>query len=259
MPAKLSDNIINQVLKEYYNGLNDIEITNKVGCSLNSVYRIRKKNNLKNNYNFLSMRRSNNCDDTPLTKLQREIICGTLLGDSSFILANKYAKTPYFTVEHSIIQKEYSYLIAEKLNGICKERKRFDKRTNKIYITYITTTKSKLDYIELYNNLYINGKKCITKEFLKDFSVISLCYLFMDDGYTSHNTIFLCTDAFDEQSCDNLIKACEEKFNIHFRKVKHDKNLRLRLIFDDRERFIKLISPYILESMKYKFPKINND
>ncbi len=246
---KLNDTVINEIIKHHKNNLTDNKISELVNCSVSSVIRIRKKYNLKSNYFSLNRRF---CKDILLTKLQKEILCGTLLGDSSLIYPSKKSLTPVFYCEHSEKQKDYAFLLADNLNAICKERNRFDKRTNKIYKNFIITTKTNLEYIEIYNKLYINGKKCITKEFLENFTGISLCYLFMDDGYVSHNTMFLCTDAFDEQSCDNLINACIEKFDIHFKKNKHENNIRLRLMFKDREKFINLISPYIIESLKYK-------
>lgn len=193
--------------------------------------------------------------NTTLTQEQREILCGTLLGDSSLIYPSKGSKTPIFNCDHGLQQKEYSELLANKLNGRCAVRHRYDKRTQKTYTSYTVTTLSNTEYLKLYENLYVNGKKCITKDFLKDFTEISLAYLYMDDGYTSHNTMFICTDSYDEMSCDNLIEHCEEKFGIKFTKSKHGNSIRLRLCFDDRNKFINLISPYMMDEMKYKFPK----
>lgn len=193
--------------------------------------------------------------DLKLTQLQKEILCGTLLGDSSLQYPSKSSKTPIFTCDHGPKQKEYSKLLSEQLNGRLVERLRYDKRTQKTYTSYTVTTLSNNEYILMYNQLYINGKKCITKDFLKNFTGCSLAYLYMDDGYTIHNTMFLCTDAYDEESCDNLINHCLRKFNIHFTKNKHSKNgFRLRLCFDDRQKFIDLVSPYMMEEMKYKIP-----
>lgn len=194
--------------------------------------------------------------DNQLTQDQKEILCGTLLGDSSLQYASKSSKTPMFMCDHGPQQKEYSELLAEQLNGKCVTRYRFDKRTQKTYTSHTVSTVSRPEYKEMYNRLYIDGKKCITKDFLKDFTSKSLAYLYMDDGYTIHNTMWICTDSYDEESCDNLIEYCYEKFHIKFTKNKRGNSWRLRLCFDDRQKFIDLISPYVIESLKYKLNTI---
>lgn len=192
---------------------------------------------------------------TTLTQEQKEILCGTLLGDSSLKCQGKGTRTPMFNCEHGPLQEDYAALIAEKLDGKVTTRYRFDKRTEKTYTSHTITTVANTEYIPLYKNLYINGKKRITKEFLKNFTARSLAFLYMDDGYQIHDTMFICTDSFDEESCDNLIEHCSSNFNLHFRKNKRSNGkIRLRLRFSDRQKFIEIVSPYMLDSLKYKFP-----
>ena len=248
---KLDDKKVNEIIDCYKNNLTDKEISEKIGCSISSVLRIRQKNNLQSNYKKIKRR---NCKDLPLTTKQKQILCGTLLGDSSLQYMSKKSITPIFTSCHCFEQENYAKLLAKELNGKCVKRKRYDKRTNKTYTSFYVTTKTNLEFVSMYNNLYKDNKKIITQKFLENFTDISLAHLYMDDGYMSHKTAFICTDCFNEESCDILIKFLKEKFDLTFRKNIHEKKIRLRLSFNDRIKFRNIIEPHLLPDFFYKLP-----
>ncbi len=247
---KLEQSKIDEIIKEYNNNLTDNEISKKVGCSVSTVLRIRQRYNLKTNYKKEKRRF---CKEETLTNRQKEILCGTLLGDSSLQYA-KNSLTPIFTSSHGPEQEKYAFLLAKELNGICTKRERYDKRNKKRYISFNVRTKSRKEYIELYKLLYINNSKQIFEKFLENFSELSLAYLYMDDGYTSHKTAFICTDCFSETSCDILINFLKKKFDLQFRKNIHENKIRLRLSFEDRIKFCNIVEPHMLEELKYKLP-----
>ncbi len=248
---KLDDEKINEIINYYKTNLTDKEISKKTGCCVSSILRIRQKYNLPSNYKKIKRR---NCEELSLTIRQKEILCGTLLGDSSLQYMNKNSITPMFSSCHCSEQENYANLLAKELNGKCVKRIRYDKRNNKYYTSFYVTTKTNTEYVIMYNNLYKNKKKVITKNFLENFTDISLAYLYMDDGYTSHKTAFICTDCFDDESCDILIKFLKEKFDLNFRKNVHEKRIRLRLSFNDRIKFCNIIESYMLPELIYKLP-----
>lgn len=190
-------------------------------------------------------------ENNELTKEQIEILTGTLLGDSSLQFMSKKAKTPIYTCTHGKEQKDYAELKAQKLGASITERNRFDKRTEKIYESYYVWSKTNPYFLKIYDKLYKNKKKVITNEFLENFTDVSLAYLYMDDGYTSQKTAFICTDAFDDDSIFVLIKFLEKKYSITFRKVRGN---RIRLAFRDRIRFCNLIEKHMMDNLKYKLP-----
>ena len=214
-------------------GLMAPEISKIINKSVSSVWRVLSKNGIKTVRNVTSIRRIKNCENKEYTKEQYEILYGTLLGDSSLQFFSKKSKTPAFTCCHSQAQKEYSFLLSEKLNGVCKKRDRYDKRTNKTYISYDVRTKTNQRLLPIYNELYKTGTKQVTREYAEKLTARSIAFWFMDDGYKHDETFILCTDSFNVESCDILCETIFKKFGITFRKLKHGNNYRLRLIYDD--------------------------
>lgn len=109
----------------------------------------------------------------------------------------------------------------------------------------------------MYNQLYRTGKKEICSEFLKNFTIRSLAYLYMDDGYADQRTAYICTDNFSNESKEILVKYIESNFSLHFSIVNHGKYYRLRLSQYDFLRFKELIEPYMEESLKYKLKTVS--
>jgi hypothetical protein len=109
----------------------------------------------------------------------------------------------------------------------------------------------------MYNQLYNTGKKEICSEFLNNFTIKSLAYLYMDDGYADQNTAYICTDNFSEISKKILVDYIRIHFDLHFSIVNHGKYYRLRLSQYDFPRFKELIESYMIESLKYKLRTVS--
>ena len=200
------------------------------------------------------LKSNSNSSIDEFSDFQKQVICGILLGDASLQYFSRASRTPALTTVHSEAQKDYSQHLASLLGGICKSRNRKeDPRTGKVYKSYDVRTPGNKYFLDIYSNIYdLNKKKVPTVEFLENFTEVSLAYWFMDDGYISRNVFFLCTDSFTHEVCVLLINTLETKLGLHFRINKRDNNFRLRLRNADRKKFIRLISPYLLDCMKYK-------
>lgn len=253
---------INEIRKEefvnlYNQGYNDYDIAKKMGISSSTVFRWRKEKNFLPNRNKEASR---NKVIVP-TQEQLEILVGTLLGDSSLqYYPNHRWRTPKFKCEHGDVQKEYAYLLCDKLSSLgstIKKYNRLDKRTGKTYINYCVTTSCNPYFFAMYNQLYNSGKKEIDSNFLSNFTIKSLAYLYMDDGYADQNTAYICTDNFSDKSRRILIEHIENRFGLHFSTVNHGKYYRLRLSQYDFPRFKELVNPYIIESLKYKLRTVS--
>lgn len=236
-------------LKFYNQGLNDKEIGKNLNISSQTVLKFRKKLNLPSKFKRKS------AGTIEISKEQMELLKGTLLGDSSLQLVQN-AKTPIFTLYHGPNQRSYAKHIAEKLNSIgakYKEYCRLDKRTLKEQVSCCVITPANASFLELYDNLYKHKKKIVTKEFLEGFTLRSLAYLIMDDGYFSKNTIHICTDSFDDDSLNNMIEYFKKEFDLNFTKEKKtEKHYRLRLKCADFKLFKYLVKPYFLKELQYK-------
>jgi hypothetical protein len=129
-----------------------------------------------------------------LTKQQRDVLIGMILGDGVLELNGRY---PRLRADHSPKQKEYvrwkykmfSNFISGKIRCFIGKR---NKKTGKRYTHCKFDTISSPIFEPFYKVFYRSGKKEIPKnikELLK--SPLSLAVWFMDDGYTKETIAML--------------------------------------------------------------------
>ena len=271
---------------------NDNEIAKELNCKSSVIQAYRKKNNLSSNFNYkckienlledikelkkqgLGNRKISELLNIPRTSLmylfrkhnlenikyipkyanlnyfQKSALIGSLLGDSS--ISKKYI----LNIGHGLKQEEYYIhkiqLLSPNIKFLEYRREKVDKRTNNLYISLQAYSNKYEDIVNLRELLYINGKKEITKENLKDFNEISLAYLFMDDGnYEKYGAkIALCN--FSDNSLILFQNFLKNKWNIDT-SIHKDKTLYIKA--NSKKIFKQLISSYIIPSMLYKINK----
>ena len=249
------ENHKDEIIKLINKGMSDLSISKTFNCSKTSIYLFRKKYKV----NRESLRYAKNIELSPE---QKEILIGSLLGDSSLIL-HKGSKFPYFSTSHSEKQKEYVNHINEKFlspGARIKKCTRNQIRKDGTQIqVYSCITRCNQQFLPIYNQFYINKKKVIPFELLNTtFTAKSLTYLFMDDGWYSVNSISLSLCGFEEKELDSFIQFLYDKFDLTFTKNKHFNKhynksyISIRLISSDFNKFKKLISPYIQKWALYK-------
>lgn len=276
----------------YNQGKNDNEIAKELNCKSSVIQAYRKKNNLSSNFNYkckienllkdikelkkqgLGNRKISELLNIPRTSLmylfrkhnlenikyipkyanlnyfQKSALIGSLLGDSS--ISKKYI----LNIGHGLKQEEYYkhkiQLLSPNIKFLEYRREKIDERTNNLYISLQAYSNKYEDIVNLKELLYINGKKEITKEILKDFNEISLAYLYMDDGnYEKYGAkIALCN--FSDDSLILFQNFLKNKWNIDT-SIHKDKTLYIKA--NSKKIFIQLISSYIIPSMLYKINK----
>lgn len=227
-------------------GFNDREIAEKLNTTKDSIYAIRKKCNFYRK-NF-RMDQSVN-----ITNRQLEILTGTLLGDSSLKLA-KGSRNPSFSCEHGHKQSEYCYNKFKEFESLGAKffefkRKTIDERTGIYYKSAVIRIGSKTNFLELYNNLYINKTKRIIGEFLKNFTELSLAYLFMDDGSKTPGGYTIALMSFPIDDLELFRSFCEKNFGFSFT-IYENGSIYIPSVF--RHKFTELILPNMHHSMMYK-------
>ena len=276
----------------YNQGKNDNEIAKELNCRPSVIQAYRKKNNLSSNFNYkckienlledikelkkqgLGNRKISELLNIPRTSLmylfrkhnlenikyipkyanlnyfQKSALIGSLLGDSS--ISKKYI----LNIGHGLKQEEYYIhkiqLLSPNIKFLEYRREKVDKRTNNLYISLQAYSNKYEDIVNLKELLYINDRKEITKEILKDFNEISLAYLYMDDGnYEKYGAkIALCN--FSDDSLILFQNFLKNKWNIDT-SIHKDKTLYVKA--NSKKIFIQLISSYIIPSMLYKINK----
>lgn len=246
-----------EFLALYTQGFNDYDIARSMGVSHSTIFRWRRESGLPPH----RVRIISQSKEVLPSQEQLEILTGILLGDSSLqYYSNHRWKTPKFKCDHCLKQKDYAIYLAEKLSSLgsrIKEYHRTDKRNNRRYTVYCVTTKSNPFFKHMYNLLYPKGKKEINPTFLNNFTIKSLAFLYMDDGYADQKTAYICTDNFSKESKEILVKYLLKRFNLRFSIVNHGKYYRLRLSQYDFSRFCALVRPYIIDSLQYKLKTVS--
>lgn len=275
-----------QFIQFYNRGLNDTEISKELNVSNAAVTYHRQKRGLKKNFEykssideekFISLYEKG-LSDREIAKIinisksaigdyrcklglgkfykpinfslfQRSVLIGTLLGDGHLRIDNLNAHGDF---AHCVAQKEYALHKYEILKELCscpKEEFPYDKRTNKVYPRISVRFISHPYLNPIYTILYKDKKKIISKEILAEFTNVSLAYLYMDDGTKNKCGYTICTNGFDITSIRLLSDALLDKFGIE--SSIHKENM-LYIPARSKDAFKNLVSPYIIESMKYK-------
>lgn len=111
-------------------------------------------------------------------------------------------------------------------------------------------------------SLYCGGrKKMVSRSYLNSLTPISLAVWYMDDGsfgkYSKggdYGSCYLHTQGFTLEENECIVSYFKEVWNVCF-KIKFDprcKKYFLKAGFSDSERFLQIVSPYILREFQYK-------
>jgi len=175
------------------------------------------------------------------SKEVHQAILGMMLGDG-YIRNKSYS----FHCAHSEKQRAY---IEHKATML--DLKVINKPTK--YPTVKITSKSSPYWRSLRKLFYPNGTKIINGYVLKDFSIISLAYLFMDDGHLKLNKKLaeIATCGFTNEEVDLLMDKIHE-LGIKCYRRKGSKYPRIHFSVDQTKVLSEKIAPYVIESMNYK-------
>lgn len=232
--------------EELFNqNLNDYSIAEKMNISSSGVYYYR----IKHNYHRDSLT-SNKAVN--LTEYQKQVLLGTLLGDSSLRKIGNGNIT--ISCAHGIKQKDYCLYktdIFKSLGAHCNYHKRSspDKRNNIYYEDYTMYVPANPVLEEWYEHLYKQGSKVIPFSLFKYFTEVSLAFMFMDDGSKASSGYTIATNCFNKDELLIFRKFLLNRFNLETSLFK-SKVLYIRAV--SKKHFTELISPYIYDCMKYK-------
>jgi len=195
----------------------------------------------------------------PLTKIQKEFIVGTLLGDGCIALHGRKNKSCYLAISHCEKQKDLllykKSILGNLVNNI---RKCEDKRKNSIMYSFQTVCHNELK--RFYNLFYENGKKVIRDELINYLTPRSLAFWIMDDGSSGkgQNKIYirLHTEGFSEQENIKLQTMLKSGFDIRTKVCKFTRNNKeycyLSINKENTIKLSKLTNEYFIDCMRYK-------
>lgn len=250
-----------EAIFELNNGLTYVEIAQKMGCSRMVAYRRLKELGLiEDQHKSMNKTRWHEA----LNDNQTKFLLGCLLGDGNITPAGM------FQCNHSNKQLDYikykkdvlASLLAPNFELIFNTIK--NHQNGKTYYGYYLRTMSNENLKEMYARFYINRVKIFPYDYLINscFDAYSLAIWYMDDGGINGNIPSIYTYSFGYNGNLDVLKLLKNKFDIMATiKIDDHGNRSPDMInyvsFNDvceRDKFFRLISPYILPSFHYKLP-----
>ncbi len=238
--------------KLWKEGKSDKEIAEYFGVKELTIRTYRTKGENAGKFNII---KNFSQTEQHLSEIQDQFIRGSLLGDLNLSnpTSNRHINSRLALV-HSIKQEELFLKKVEILGEFMGSYKLYeskpDSRTGNIYKTWRGNSKSHKVFTTIYNELYPNNKKVLTREYLDTIHhPIALAYWFMDDG--TYNGVFA-THCFSLQENELLCTWLMEKWGINCT-IQHNLNqFQIYIKSESRLKFEKSIFPYMLPSMYYK-------
>ncbi len=188
-----------------------------------------------------------------LTKTQKDILIGSLLGDGSLYM-HPHGIHPSFIITRSTSDLQYlkhEFGVFENLcsTGI-KNKIIYDKRTKRHYNRSYFCTKNVKEFDQYYKDWYAGGPKTVPRS-LK-LSPLSMAIWFCDDGTIIYTTpskrsiqITLSTDSFIKNDVEFLAKTLSDRYGDNFRVTRHGTHFVIRVSTFGSTQLIKEIDQYI--------------
>ena len=182
-------------------------------------------------------------------------------------------------ITHTSKNLDYLKLIKsflEKIEGIKVRISEHNKKTElKTYTLYRLNTNRHIWFTELRNDIYDSNRiKKFPKEYIDKFNILSLLFLYLDDGtlrvrmYEGTSKIrevrvTFCLDSFTLDELNYFRSYLKNKYNIDSRIYRHSKmkdlnrGFRIWLNTLNTNKFMNLIVQFynLVPSMQYKFTK----
>ena len=183
-----------------------------------------------------------------LTKLERQIIVGSLLGDG-YMRIIPGRSNAFLEVNHSIRAKVYVDYKFKSLKRLCESSPK-ERSTNENRIAYRFFTKQHKVLTDLYHQFYQHGRKIIPAGLMLD--PVTLAVWYMDDGSKSRDRdVYLNTQQFSVNDQKRLLH-CLRSLGIQARLNRDKHYFRIRIMKTSINLFMKIIAPHVIDSMKYK-------
>lgn len=199
--------------------------------------------------------------DLVLTKEQRSLIIGSLLGDGTMRIG-KSAKNANFKIEHGLKQKEYVEWKYNLLKSFVFTEPKLSYRYTEDSVKYpkswwFRTIRHPI-LTKIYNEFYLGddyrtGRKIIPKSLIKNINPLALAVWIMDDGSFSKGRMDISTYSFTFSEINFLKDCLKTLFKLESSFYK-DRDIGYRMYFSKKETdaLIQIINPYIIKSMRYK-------
>lgn len=197
---------------------------------------------------------------TPLSRIQREIIVGSVLGDGCLEFNGR--KGTRLQIKQCNKYKKYVFWLYCQLKNLCNGKPKQRKDTNQWYFS--TRALKELTY--LHSLFYQNRRKLIPKDtigLLK--SPLTLAVWYMDDGSLDfrpkdHYAFTINTNSFSLRETKRLSTVIQDNFGVktrvHNLLCRKKRYPRIYIGRDGRKKFLHIVKPWILSCFSHKLPPL---
>ncbi len=192
-----------------------------------------------------------------LTKRQKEILFGTLLGDGHLETQND-GRTYRLKIEHSMKQKEYvDWLYCEFQEWILTPPiARIKRRGGSQSTNYGFSTVSH-GALRFFSHQYYekSGVKKVPRIIHRWLTPLALAVWFMDDGSMKskhHKARILNTHSFKKGDIERLIDVLRSRYMLSSVIRKQSDGLQIMILGESANDFARIIRPYMHNTMVYK-------
>ena len=186
------------------------------------------------------------------------VLVGLLLGDG--YANNRSGEGVRFAIKQSKIHKDYLFFLYNffLIRGYTSNLEpRLYKITikglDKLYFGYEFNTYTFRSLVWLYELFYKNGKRVIPQNISKLLTPLSLAVFLMSSGERKSKGIIINTYLFSKLEVENLVFVLTSKYNINSLIIEQNKKYKILIFNDSLITLIKIVEPYLHDSMKYKF------
>lgn len=195
-----------------------------------------------------------------ITKRQKDIIVGNILGDGG-VYVNNWGHLPYYYIKQRKENKDYIFWLYKEFSQLCPSSPKQRKDNGQWYF-YTSSSESFLPFRTAF---YRNRRKVVPRDIDKLLtSPLSLAVWYMDDGHLDYREKYHCSfnlmiNSFTLDEAAMLSKVLKKNFGviatIQNPLCRGKRHPRLYIGVSGRERFLTLIQPYIHQCFAYKLPQ----
>lgn len=193
-----------------------------------------------------------------LSKEQREVLVGLLLGDGCLETSNG-GKTYRLKIEQSAKHRAYVFhlfgLFRQWVRTPPRQRKRVSRADGER--NWVFQTLSHPGFRFYGHQFYSGDRKSVPKLIHRWLTPRGLAYWFMDDGSAkspqSKGVIFN-TQGFSLREVEFLAQTLSRKFELETSVRRQPDGFQIYVSGRSYEQFAALVGPYLIEEMRYKLP-----
>lgn len=256
--ASLMNVMPESLLRSEYelSGLSDVEIARKYTMSVSWVCKLRKIYEIVTDPRY--QLRRNVLRFVSLTDYQRQVLEGTLFGDS--LIAVQNSGTGYWKCLHCTAQEQLLLKLAQVFKPFIAKvfygERPFEKGGKNF--PYVCARSFALpQFTEYRQKFYPEGKKILTVDLLKNLTPTGLAYWWMDDGLKGEYSFNIVTydDYLFKAQRDTVTEIFRNLFNLSVSITWDGEEGNICILRDSHETMWNYLEPEITNDLRYKLPK----